>query len=32
MRKIQEILRLHFESGLKGRAIAVAVSPALSTV
>lgn len=32
MRKILEILRLHFEAGLRGRAIALAVSLALSTV
>ncbi|MBD8527428.1 winged helix-turn-helix transcriptional regulator, partial [Pseudoxanthomonas sp. CAU 1598] len=32
MRKILEILRLHFEAGLSGRAIALAVSLALSTV
>ena len=32
MRKILEVLRLHFEAGLSGRAIALAVSLALSTV
>lgn len=32
MRKILEILRLKFEQGLSGRAIALAVCAALSTV